>query len=155
MASDTVQYITLTLGADMILKNPTDIITEMLRYYVLAPENFNDELLSQSNGSISLTSTISKYETEKNTLVEVITKELTEAFKNCFSQAQYIDVGVSTDSLKPGVYSLTISPVVGINGQLYTVSKTLVNYKGNLSFVNDNVTPMDWLELIEEGEIFT
>ncbi|MBO7713278.1 MAG: hypothetical protein J6S85_06880 [Methanobrevibacter sp.] len=153
MATDDVQYVTFTLGANMILTNPVDIITEMLRYYVLAPKNYNDELLSPNNVGISLTDTISRYETNKNTLIEVITKELTEAFRDCFLTADSIDVGVTTEDINPYCYTLSISPFLIINGTMYGVSKTLMSYKGNLSFVNDNLSPMEWLEMLENGDL--
>ena len=153
MTSNEVQYITLTLGANMVLKNPIEVMTEMLRYYTLAPSNFNDELLSPNNVSISLTDTISKYESDKNTLIEVIERELIQGFRSCFQGAEYIEVGVSTKDIKANCYTLSISPVIGMNGNVYTLSKTLMSYKGKLSFVNDNVSPMDWMEMIENGEV--
>lgn len=133
-------YITPSLGAQVMLKNPTDRIADLIRTYAKTPKSISNTL---SPLIISLQDTLSKYSDvgDQNAVVGPITTELTDALQRVFPDADYVNVTVTTapSSAVVGAYDVTIKPVVVINSIPYTIDVTTPVSNGVIVLSNDSV----------------
>lgn len=134
-------YVTPSLGAQVILKNPTDRIADLIRTYAKAPKSISNTL---NKLTISLQDTLSQYSDagDRDVVIGPITTELTEALQRCFPNADYVNVTVTTSlsSAVVGAYDVTIKPIVVINSISYSVNETTPVKDGIIVLSNDSVS---------------
>lgn len=134
-------YVTPSLGAQVMLKNPTDRIADLVRTYAKAPKSISNTLNALT---ISLQDTLSQYSDagDKDAVIGPITTELTTALQRCFPNADYVSVTVTTalSSAVVGAYDVTIKPIVVINSIPYSVNETTPVKDGIIVLSNDTVS---------------
>ena len=121
------------------LTQPQEIIEEVLRFYTLAPGNWNVNAVD----TFSLSSTLS-LASNPDDACEAIQRDLMEELAKYFPHGHSV---VSSTYVDNGGGNITISILVGvtIQSQTYRVSKSVLSKAGTLVLLNDNVDISQYL----------
>lgn len=127
--SETPTPIIPNLGPMSIISSPVDILAYVIRYYTTAPKSVSD---ATHDLMISLADDVSRYQSDPNNLISVVTTSLQSVYNRYFP-GRSITVDVSANDNGNGTYNITIQVSVILDGINYTLgSDVQVNRNGVL-----------------------
>lgn len=127
-----------TLGSQLFLTNPKDIIEYTLRSYAKTPRSISDTYYPWV---ISLGDTITKNINDLTVLADKVQSDLASVFSRIFPNTSYQSISASTSptSDNDGTFNLTISVLITINGIPYSVDDSVSIVNGTIVMSNDTV----------------
>ena len=127
-----------TLGSQLFLTNPKDMIEYTLRSYAKTPRSISDTYYPWV---ISLGDTISKNINDLTVLADRVQDDLTAVFARIFPTASYRSISASTapTAENDGTFNLTISVLITIGGVPYSVDDSVSIVNGSIVMSNDTV----------------
>ena len=131
--STSVTNIIPTLDTQSILKNPSDILAYVIRYYFTAPKSVSN---STFDFMVSFADSASKYQNVIANLVSQVQKDLMGVFNRFFS-AQATTVNVTPQDNGDGSYNITVECSTVVNGKNYALG-------GDITVNNTGVLQIKW-----------
>jgi hypothetical protein len=114
------------------IRNPEDLIKYLTRHYVYAPKNINDTF---RNLEVSFNYDVAIAQDDKNLLCNRVEEVLTSLIQRHFTDAASIDVSATHEEIDERSYSVKISIVVMVDGEVYSLDGNIfANSDGTINF---------------------
>lgn len=121
-----------TMSTVSHLKNPSEIIPYVLRHFARAPAK---TLSVFTNQEISLQDILSKYDHDRELVIDPIQIALRSTFSRIFPDSTpLISVTTAWVNEEAGTYDIFISVQLNIDGQVYSITNSITVEDGILKF---------------------